>query len=54
MTRMVGFTTSIGAQMVLRGDISRRGLLSPLSDVPFQPFLKELEKRGISVDRREE
>jgi lysine 6-dehydrogenase len=54
MTRMVGFTTSIGAQMILRGDISRRGLLSPLKDVPFQPFLKELEKRGICVDRREE
>jgi lysine 6-dehydrogenase len=54
MTRMVGFTTSIGAQMILRGDITKRGLLSPLNDVPFDLFVKELEKRDILVDRREE
>lgn len=54
MNRMVGFTTSIGTQMILSGDISKRGLLSPLTDVPVDLFLIELEKRGISVERFEE
>lgn len=54
MNRLVGFTTSIGAQMILRGEITRRGLLSPLTDVPVGPFLAELEKRSISVERFEE
>lgn len=53
MNRMVGFTTSIGAQMILRGDIQKRGLLSPLTDIPFDNFMKELEKRDISVTRVE-
>jgi lysine 6-dehydrogenase len=54
MTRMVGFTTSIGAQMILRGDIQKRGLLSPLKDIPFDIFMGELEKREISVTKSEE
>jgi lysine 6-dehydrogenase len=54
MTRMVGFTSSIGAQMILRGDIEKRGLLSPLTDIPFDIFTKELEKRGINIERTHE
>jgi lysine 6-dehydrogenase len=49
MNRLVGFTASIGAQMILDGRITRRGLLSPLCDVPFAEFCSELQKRGISV-----
>jgi saccharopine dehydrogenase-like NADP-dependent oxidoreductase len=30
MQRTVGFTASIGAQLLLRGDIRARGLLSPV------------------------
>ncbi len=29
MNRTVGYTASIGVQMVLRGDITKRGLLRP-------------------------
>jgi saccharopine dehydrogenase-like NADP-dependent oxidoreductase len=49
MTRTVGYTTSIGAQMILRGDIQKRGVLTPLRDVPFEIFSDELRKRGIQV-----
>jgi saccharopine dehydrogenase-like NADP-dependent oxidoreductase len=53
MNRTVGYTASIGAQMILRGDIKKRGLLSPLTDVPTGIFLAELRGRGISVQREE-
>ena len=51
MQRTVGFTASIGAQMLLRGDITARGLLSPISDVPADLALAELAKRGIKITR---
>ncbi len=54
MNRTVGYTASIGAQMILRGDIQKRGLLSPLSDIPVGRFLAELRERGIQVEREEE
>ncbi len=53
MNRTVGYTASIGAQMILRGDIRRRGLLSPLTDIPPDIFFKELRERGITVQREE-
>jgi saccharopine dehydrogenase-like NADP-dependent oxidoreductase len=53
MNRTVGYTASIGAQMILRGDIRKRGLLSPLSDIPSDIFFRELRERGIAVQREE-
>jgi saccharopine dehydrogenase-like NADP-dependent oxidoreductase len=53
MQRTVGFTASICAQMILRGDVRGRGLLSPLRDVPAQIFFSELEKRGIHLKHTE-
>ena len=47
MQRTVGFPMSIGAQMILDGRISQRGIVNPVS-VPFAPFIEELEKRGIA------
>jgi len=49
MSRLVGFTASIGAQMIGSGVISRRGLLSPAVDVPCAPFLEGLRARGVEV-----
>lgn len=49
MSRTVGFTISIGAQMIGLGELTARGLLSPVRDVPYKPFVRELRKRGISV-----
>lgn len=50
MGRTVGFTASIGAQMLGRGQIKKRGLLSPVKDVPYEIFVKELKKRNINVE----
>jgi len=52
MQRTVGFTASIGAQMILDGILNKKGLLSPM-DVPFDYFLKELKKRGMDILRME-
>lgn len=49
MSRTVGFVASIGAQMIQSGAIRKRGLCNPLFDVPYEPFIKELEKRDIHV-----
>lgn len=53
MQRTVGFTASIGAQMILRGDIKQRGLLTPIRDIPSDIFIAELEKRGVQIQRQE-
>jgi lysine 6-dehydrogenase len=49
MNRTVGYTVSIGTLMIGRGQIGKRGLLSPLNDVPFDLFTRELAKRGIQI-----
>ena len=54
MNRTVGFTASIAAQMVLSGEVSRPGVLSPIADVPGKRVLEELQQRNIQVVRREE
>lgn len=47
MSRTVGYTASIGALMTGTGQTRKRGLLSPVKDVPYGPFVGELAKRGI-------
>ncbi len=49
MSRTVGFTASIGAQLVGSGGITSRGLITPVRDVPFDAFVRELGKRNIQV-----
>jgi saccharopine dehydrogenase-like NADP-dependent oxidoreductase len=49
MSRTVGYTASIGAQMIVSGQITKRGLLSPVNDVPYAPLVRELKQRGIQV-----
>jgi len=53
MQRTVGYTASIGAQMVLSGQISKRGLLTPTRDIPSDILIEELGKRGITIQRTE-
>jgi saccharopine dehydrogenase-like NADP-dependent oxidoreductase len=48
MNRTVGFTASIGAQFIAKNKISNRGLLSPVNDIPFDLFEKELNLRGVN------
>lgn len=49
MSRTVGYPASIAAQMIAQGVVSGRGLLSPLTDVPYRPFVDALAARGIHV-----
>jgi len=49
MNRTVGFTVSIGALMIGTGQITKRGLLSPINDIPFEPFAQELAARDIQI-----
>jgi lysine 6-dehydrogenase len=53
MQRTVGYTASIGAQMILNGQITKRGLLTPTRDIPSDILIEELEKRGITIQRTE-
>ncbi len=49
MSRTVGFTASIGAQLIGRGAITQRGLLSPVTDVPYDLLVEELAKRDLQI-----
>lgn len=44
----------IAAQMLVDGTISKKGVLSPVCDIPPQPFFDALRKRGIHIDFRVE
>ncbi len=52
MNKTVGFTASIVTQMILSGKIVNSGILSPAVDIPFDDFIKELEKRKIKVEQK--
>jgi saccharopine dehydrogenase-like NADP-dependent oxidoreductase len=49
VSRLTGFTASVGAQMIGGGLITQRGLLSPLTDLPMRLVSEALAKRGIHV-----
>ena len=53
MNRTVGFTTSIGAQMVLSGAVAKPGVLSPIHDVDPQALIENLRERGMTLRRWE-
>ena len=40
----------IAAEMIVRGDITRKGVLSPATDVPCDLFIDQFNKRGIEVN----
>jgi lysine 6-dehydrogenase len=50
MNRTVGFTSSIGALMILGGKITQTGVLSPVRHVPPDVFLGEIKARGFQVN----
>ncbi|NKQ34033.1 MAG: hypothetical protein HF973_00285 [Chloroflexi bacterium] len=49
MNRTVGFTVSIGALMIGSGQLTKRGLLSPVNDIPFDRFVQALAARNIEI-----
>jgi len=54
MNRTVGYTASIAAQMILKGQITSAGVVSPTRDVPARDLLRELKARGMKLERRVE
>ena len=50
MSMGVAYPACIAAEMIVRGDIARKGVLSPAIDVPCDLFLNQLNKRGIKVN----
>lgn len=50
MSQGVGYTASIAAQMIVRGEITGAGLLSPVTDIPYHSFMAELRNRGITIE----
>ena len=53
MSRAVGYPASIVAQMVLSGRLRKPGVASPLRDIPPEPFLEALARRGLTIVERE-
>jgi saccharopine dehydrogenase-like NADP-dependent oxidoreductase len=52
MQRTVGFTMSLGAQLILEGVLDKKGLLTPL-DVPYELVVRGLSRHGIEITRRQ-
>ncbi len=50
MQRTVGYTLSLGAQLILTGALRKTGVLTPL-DVPYDLVFPALERHGIRVQR---
>ncbi|AYO29702.1 hypothetical protein D2962_02965 [Biomaibacter acetigenes] len=50
MSRTTGFTASIGAQLILKGKITKKGLLTPL-DIPYGMVEDEISMRGIKIEK---
>jgi len=53
MMRTTAFPISIISQMLASGDIIARGTLTQETCVPTQPFLTELQSRGVKIKRTE-
>lgn len=50
MSRGVAFPACIAAEMIVSGEISKAGVLSPASDLPCDAFLERLQERDIRVN----
>jgi len=54
MSKGVGYTASIVAQMIAGGEIIEKGILAPAIHIPYQPFMDRLAERGIVVEEEQE
>ncbi|WP_200410909.1 saccharopine dehydrogenase family protein [Virgibacillus salexigens] len=52
MNRTVGYTASIIAQMLGNHTITKKGVLSPTTDIPYQLFIDEIGSRGINIKEK--
>ncbi len=50
MSMGVAWPACIAAEMIVKGEITRKGVLSPATDMPCDLFMNELNTRGISIN----
>ena len=50
MSMGVAYPACIAAEMIVKGDITAKGLLSPAADVPCDVFMDRLNNRGIKIN----
>jgi lysine 6-dehydrogenase len=50
MARTTAFPTSIAAQMLVRGEVTAKGVFPPEQSIPLVPLLGELKKRNIVIN----
>jgi len=53
MAQGVGYPASITAQMIAKGEITEKGILSPMKHIPYRAFIDALNNRGIIVEEEE-
>ncbi|MBC2712306.1 MAG: saccharopine dehydrogenase NADP-binding domain-containing protein [Desulfosarcina sp.] len=53
MAQGVGYPASIAAQMIAKGEITGKGVLSPMKHIPYPAFIDALRTRGIVVEEEE-
>ena len=53
MAQGVGYPASIAAQMIANGEITEKGVLSPMKHIPYPAFIDALRTRGIIVEEEE-
>ena len=49
MSMGVAYPACIVAEMIVKGTIEKKGILSPAKDIPPDLFMTELKRRGINV-----
>jgi saccharopine dehydrogenase-like NADP-dependent oxidoreductase len=49
MSMGVAYPACIAAEMIVKGDITQKGVLSPVTDVPCDDFINQLNRRGIKI-----
>ena len=49
MSKGVAYPACITAEMIVKGEIEKRGLLSPAIDIPCDLFIEGLKNRGIQL-----
>ena len=53
MAQGVGYPASIAAQMIAKGEIAGKGVLSPMMHIPYPNFIDALRTRGIIFEEEE-
>jgi saccharopine dehydrogenase-like NADP-dependent oxidoreductase len=50
MSMGVAYPACIAAEMIVKGEITQKGILSPATDLPCGAFMDQLKKRGIKIE----